>query len=358
MNNDVVTKYALQNEVPSATILNNVDIILEDRALARLAGHKFIIDTIQSFRNKYPDWKSSLTDLLSVLGTQYRVKKKPNKNKSVKMKTKILKKDDRIIANTEFKNNKYLKISKESNMLETDSDKSTITLQNNQIKSSQIETMLPIENNISMDNDKNIEFELTNINKEIIVKEQSKSDISKKSTYAEKNTLEKQTPKLIITQPDKNLNSLTELQTNNVEDIQNNKLLENKHKDSAFIKIDYKKKRNMEDEIKPIYETVDSFFMTTDDKDYMSVYKPPVVVEKNFEEHLKSEYEKPKKEIFIKGKRIVVGKQNNIGNRRERRQQLVEEPIDTVLHPSWEAKRKQKTLAKFEGKKITFDDQD
>lgn len=348
MNDDVVTKYALQNEIPLATILNNINITLEDRALARLAGHKLIIVTIQNFRNKYPDWKSSLTDLLSVLGIQYRVKKKSDKNKSVSIKDKILKKNDRI-ANTE-----YLKMPKESKILEINSDESNITLQNNQKKSSQIEIMSPIENiNNHIDN---IGLKRINTNEDIIVKEKSKSNASITSSLTETTICEIQTPKLVITQPDRNSNLLTEIQTNN-DNKKINKLPENKHGQCAFNRVDYKK-RNMEDDIKPIYKTVDSFFMTTDNEDYMSVYKPPPVVERNSEDNPKSEYEKPKKEIFIKGKRIVVGKQNNMGNRRERRQQQVEEPIDTVLHPSWEAKRKQKTLAKFEGKKITFDDQD
>jgi hypothetical protein len=131
-----------------------------------------------------------------------------------------------------------------------------------------------------------------------------------------------------------------------------------KAKQNISSKVDNKKKRIAVNEIKPVCETVDSFFMTVDNKDYMSVYKPPPVIERDFEERTKVEQQKPIKEFFSKGKKVVIGKQNNMGNRRERRQQQVEESVDTALHPSWEAKRKQKSLAKFEGKKITFDDED
>uniref|UniRef100_A0A2S2Q904 Uncharacterized protein n=1 Tax=Sipha flava TaxID=143950 RepID=A0A2S2Q904_9HEMI len=75
----------------------------------------------------------------------------------------------------------------------------------------------------------------------------------------------------------------------------------------------------------------------------MSVYKPLTVTERKLEDP------KPIKEIFIKEKKVTVGKNNSMSNRKERRQQKVEEQVDTSLHPSWEAKRKQKSLAKFEG---------
>lgn len=330
---------------------------METRALARLAGHKFIIDTIQSFRNKYPDWKSCLTDLLSVLGAKFRVKKKPNKNKSIEKKAKFLKKNDRKIANTELENTQS-EYDTQNKIIDkiNDSDESYISLQTTNIEISQINTMLPIENNICMNIDINNEVKPINSSKAIIVKEKNNCDISVKPSQTKTNVFEVPTPTLLNAQTNKNLNSSTDLQLNMIEDIKVDKSPKKKQKQSVSIKIDYNNKRNMD--IKPICDTVDSFFMTTDDKDYMSVYKPPAIVKTNFEEHPKPEYQKPRKDIFIKGKRVVVSKQNAFGNRRERRQQQVEEPIDTSLHPSWEAKRKQKSLAKFEGKKITFNDQD
>lgn len=308
-----MSKYALQNEVPSATILNSVDISLETRARARLAGHQFITNAVKSFRNKYPDWKLSIAELMNDLGAKHRAKKKPNEKKSVQVK----KKKTTMHINKCVDDQSQSEDSYESDSNETDSIKSDINIEKTKI--SKVEKPLSIENN---------------------AKEKNKSV---KSKQVEINVLE----------TEKKSNSLTD----NSIDIEvecGEKHLKRKHEHEVSSRIDNKKKRNT-DEIKPVCETVDSFFMTTDDKDYMSVYKPPPIVETNITERPKLDYQKPKKEIFIKGKKVILGKQNNMGNRRERRQHQVEEPVDTSLHPSWEAKRKQKSLAKFEGKKITFD---
>lgn len=369
MNDDIVTKYALQNEVPSATILNSVDISLETKALARLAGHKFVIDAVQNFRTKYPDWRSNLTELLSELGAKYRDKKKLNKNKTVKVKKevkpKILQKNNKPISNSD----EFEGIQSESEDdidsvdYETDSNKSSITEENNQNEIVQVEKSLAEENyNCSKEENQNNELNgLKSVNSSLTTTSQEKNTCDKNeiSPQVEINVLDKQISKLVNNKlPEKKLNSSTNL---SIVDTDVELGITSKRKVDKFEpgKVINKKKRTNEDDIKPVCETVDSFFMTVDNKDYMSVYKPPPVVEKNDNEELpRIEYPKPAKEIFIKGKKVTLSKRNSMGNRRERRQQQVEEPVVTVLHPSWEAKRKQKSLAKFEGKKITFDDQD
>lgn len=394
MNDDDVSKYALQNEVPSAKILNSTDTTLETRALARLAGHKFIIDEIQKFRSKYSDWKLCMTDLFNELGAKYRAKKKPNKNKLVKteIKTKILNKNNKKNKNIEeFENAQF-----ESEGTQSEPDDQSVSdnaqaksedqsvsdsvqfaseyhsvsegtqskhedQSENVLKSDSLiaQKILPHEDNTSSDEYQNnvandSKFLISN-NKEMLArnKEECSStlDVSVNYSQVKTNVLNTQLPK-------KNLHLSTNEILDNIDVNIDKNVSKRKAKQNISSKVDNKRKRITVNEVKPVCETVDSFFMTVDNKDYMSVYKPPPATERKVEEHTKIEYQKPIKEFFSKGKKVIIGKQNNTGNRRERRQQQVEELVDTALHPSWEAKRKQKSLAKFEGKKITFDDED
>lgn len=355
-----MSKYALQNEVSSATILNDVNTTLETRALARLADHKFILDAVQSFRNKYSDWKLCITELLSELGIKYRGKKKPNEKKMVKrkieVKSEILKKNVKRNTDTEeFENVQSLSIDVQSNSeddnrnvgYESNSNELDVTLEETQTET-KIEK---IHNNFSKEELNYV------ISSKTIIKEKNidlnKDNKNVKPSKVGENILE-------IQLPEKKSNFLTNKVADDVDIERIEQPLKRKAEHSITSTVGYKK-RIVLDEIKPVCETVDSFFMTADDKDYMSVYKPPPVtpIAEGNVKRSKLDYQKPTNEIFIKGKKVTFGKQNNsIGNRRERRQQQVEEPVDTVLHPSWEAKRKQKSLAKFEGKKITFNDKD
>lgn len=389
LNDDDVTKYALQNEVPSAKILNSVDIKLETRALARLAGHKFIIDEIQKFRSKYPDWKMCITDLLNDLGAKYRAKKKPNNNKSVKteVKTKILNKNNKKIKNIE----EFVDAQSEpddqsvSGSAQSDPEDQSVSdgsqsepedqsvsegpqseskdqsESENGLKSDSlsVQKKSPHEDNTSSDEYQNNMSKgsklLMSNNKELFARNKeecpSTLDINVNYSQVKKNVLNTELPKKI-------LNLSTNEILDSIDVTLDKNVSKRKAKQNISSKVENKKKRITVNEIKPVCETVDSFFMTVDNKDYMSVYKPPPVTERAIEERTKVEHQKPIKEFFSKGKKVIIGKQNNMGNRRERRQQQVEESVDTALHPSWEAKRKQKSLAKFEGKKITFDDED
>jgi len=348
-----VSKYSLQNEIPSATILNEVNTTLETRALARLAGHKLILDAIQNFRNKYPDWKLCITELLSKLGIQYQGKKKSNKNKMV-VKPKIIKKNNK--RTTDIKEFENIRSNSEDNTKnvenEINSKGSDIILKDIQTKTKPVHKTSFTD--ISSE-DQNDELK-SRIPSKTITKEKntslSKCDKSVNPSKVEINVLETQL-----------LKNKSKCSTNKfVDNIDLGKSLKRKAEHDISSIVDSKKKRNIVDEIKPVCETVDSFFMTADDQDYMSVYKPPPLLAPTIERNIecsKLDYQKPKKDIFIKGKKVTLGKQNNsMGNRKEKRRQQFQEPVDMVLHPSWEAKRKQKSLAKFEGKKITFDDQD
>lgn len=334
---------------------------METRALARLAGHALIMDSVISFRNKYPDWKLCITDLLSVLGTNYKGKKKPNEKKTTKDKTNILKNKNRIITDMKDIENPLSEsenikdpLSESDDKIEsvnykTDLNTSNVTFEETQTKITQVEKISSLENTTIVEEDKNEELEPVIISKEIN-RSLGKCDEIVKYSQEEVNVLEKQLQKT--------KNSSTNKCINDFEVKFDKNPLKRKAEHNLSSKVDYKMKKTLVEEIKPICETVDSFFMTADNKDYLSVYKPPPpTVEKNLTECSKIDHQKSTKEIFIKGKKLNFGKQSNLGNRRERRQQ-VEEPQDTMLHPSWEAKRKQKSLVKFEGKKITFDDQD
>lgn len=349
MNDDAVSKYALQNEIPSATVLNSIDITLETKARARLAGHKFIVDAVQSFRNKYPDWKLCLTDLLNELGSKQRAKNKPNdkKNKVVKkeLKTKVTKKNNKTSSNVEefeiaeYNSDGYT----ENDDCKTDSNESDIS-------SEEIQSDNLLHTESIVEREENQDIIKPVISSKTIVKNKNVSKFnSNLKTIQVSKSIEKKLPNSIL-QPETNKSD------DDINEKLNKKTFKRKSEQNVLNKIENKKKRIIEDEIKPVCETVDSFFITADDKDYMSVYKPPQVTEKKLEDPI-VEYPKPTKEFFIKGKKVTIGK-NNMSNRRERRQQKVEEQVDISLHPSWEAKRKQKLLAKFEGKKIIFDDQD
>lgn len=359
MNDDVVTKYALQNEIPSATILNSIDITLETKALARLAGHKFITDAVQSFRNKYPDWKLGLMELLNELGSNYKTKKKKlsrNKTSNVKTnrKSEIIKKN-----NTQSELGKSTENEERGNNFESDSNESSnFTLEEIQTEISPVKKRLSIDNNIINEEVHNNELNSVISKKKIIDPEKktclSKCDSINQLIPEEINVSNIEVPIFKINTQLSNSNLSINTSINDNVDIGTSPF-KRKAKKMISNKIGFKRKCLLDD-VKPVCETIDSFFMTADDKDYMSVYKPLPVEEKNLVEHPKLESQKPK-EIFIKGKKLIIGKKNNTGNRRERRQQ-VEESLDPVLHPSWEAKRKQKSLVKFEGKKITFDDQE
>lgn len=299
------------------------------------------------------------------LGAKYRTKKKkPNEKKTVKVKTenksKIVEKNDKITDVEKFEHiQSECENTTESEGYETDSNASEDDFLTSHTENKKILTL----ENYSSSEDQNDALKLIIPKKAIYAREKkessSKCEKSAKLLQVQTSDSETEIPLLVSSQLTETSQKSTNKSVPQTEVEHNKKPVKRKAELNSSSKFSNKKKRNMTDEITPICETVDSFFMTVDDKDYMSVYKPPPSVQKDHEEHPKLEYSKPaKKEIFIKGKKVVVGKQNHIGNRRERRQQQIEEPINTVLHPSWEAKRKQKSLAKFEGKKITFDDQD
>jgi hypothetical protein len=305
---------------------------LETRARARLAGHKFIVDAVQSFRNKYPDWKLCLTDLLNELGSKQRAKNKPNDNK-------VAEKNKKTSTNVkEFEVAEY----NSDGSTENDGYKTHLNESDISLEKIQSDHLLHTESND--ESEENQDTVKPVISSKTIVKNKSLSK-SNETTLQVSKIKEKKLPKIIA-------NPETNKSNDNINGKLNKKTFKRKSKQNVPIKIENKKKRIIEDEIKPICETVDSFFITANDKDYMSVYKPLTVTERKLEDP------KPIKEIFIKEKKVTVGKNNSMSNRKERRQQKVEEQVDTSLHPSWEAKRKQKSLAKFEGKKITFDDQD
>lgn len=387
--------YALQNEVPTATILNSTDITMETRAQARLAGHIFIVDAVQNFRHNYPDWKLSITELLSDLGAKHRTKKKPNGKNAIKAKTQkksiVVKNSNETNTNnkkpkntqseseealSEFEDTQFERVKSESGSEEfqsnfkdtinkTDSNESGITSEEIYTESTPITNIPPTQIRISC-NEKNKGLESLVSSKTLVFNENKKnvnkcSKSIKPSQIEEINVLDTQLPKLVENQlSEKNLDLSTDRPIDNV-NIELEKKSSKRKSERNVSSKDYKK-RIMADDIKPVCKTVDSFFMTADDKDYMSVYKPtlPPPEEKSLEKYPKSDYHQPPKEIFSKGKKVafIKNKQNYTGNRRERRQQEVEEPIDTALHPSWEAKRKQKALAAFTGKKTTFDDDD
>lgn len=367
MNDDVVTKYALQNEIPSATILNSIDVVLETKALARLAGHKFITNAVQSFRNKYPDWKLGFTELLNELGSNYKTKKKKlSKNKTSNVKTKrkseIIEKNNKKVLDVEDQSElgKSTESEERDDNFESDSKKSSnVTLEETQTEVSPVKKRLSIENNI-------INEEVQNNKLNSVISKKKMIDPEKKTCLSKCDSINQLIPEEInvlnidildvpILKINTQLSNLNLSTNTSINDNVETNTFKRKAKKNISNKTGFKRKC-MSDDVKPICETVDSFFMTADNKDYMSVYKPPPAEEKNIIEHPKLESQKPK-EIFIKGKKLIIGKKNNTGNRRERRQQ-VEETLDTVLHPSWEAKRKQKSLVKFEGKKITFNDQE
>ncbi|XP_050537120.1 serum response factor-binding protein 1-like [Daktulosphaira vitifoliae] len=341
LNDDEVSKYALLNETPVADILNNVETTLEHRALARLSGHKFIDNSIKIFRDKYLDWKSTLRDLLNDLGARHKLKKKPNQksknSNNVTRENCVNKKEEKTIIHDVC--NKINNL--EENEVNTDTIKK---LTNSLIKEDKItekvESTETCTDSIVSDNLSKIS---SNSDSDC-----ARGDDNQQSNKSKTNTsvvsnldLLVEVPRSIIKNSNKNvqINKANKRKTN---------FETNKH-------IVPEKKRNIE-EIEPVCQSVDSFFMTTDDKEYKSVYKPPPLKEKSFDEPSKVEYKISAKEVFIKGKKIVVNKQNAFANRRERRNPV--DHIENVLHPSWEAKRKQKSLAKFEGKKIVFDDQD
>lgn len=369
---------------------------METRARARLAGHIFVVNAVENFRDQYPDWKLSITELLSDLGARHRTKKKPNGKRAVKAKTQkksitVKKNNNEINTNNKKLRNTQLKSEEalsefedtqfeceksesgseefQSNFKDTinktDSNESDIISEEIYTESTLITNIPPTQIRISC-NEKNNGLESLVSSKTLVFTENKKnvnecSKSLKPSQIEEINVLDTQLPKLVENQlPEKNLDLITDRFIDNVNIELEKKSLKRKSEINVSSK-DYKK-RIMADDIKPVCKTVDSFFMTADDKDYMSVYKPPQPspVEKSLEKYPKLDYHQPPKEMFNKGKKMVFIKneQNYTGNRRERRQQKIEEPIDMALHPSWEAKRKQKALATFKGKKTTFDDDD
>lgn len=365
---------------------------METRARARLAGHIFMVEAVQNFRDKYPDWKLCITELLKDLGAKHRAKKKPNGKKAVKAKTQkksiTVKNNNEINVNNkksrntqleseealpEFDDTRFERENSESGSEELQSDfkddinktdESDITSEEIYTESTPNKNTPPTQIKIGC-NEKNNGLESLVSSKTLVFKENKKNvnkcSKSKKPLQTEVNVSDTPLPKLVENQlPEKNLDLSTDGPIDNVNIELEKKSL--KRTSERNVSSEDCKKRIMTDDIIPVCKTVDSFFMTADDKDYMSVYKPPLQPpeERSLDQYPKLDCYQPPKEIYNKGKKVafIKTKQNYTGNRRERRQQEFEEPVDVALHPSWEAKRKQKALATFKGKKTTFDDDD
>lgn len=352
----MVSKYALQNEIPADIILNRTDInCLETRALARLGGHGFILSAVDDFRKKYPNWKSNITELMVKLGVKPKIKKtkkvkleetvyinvKENIEKVVNLQDFLRVESERDPAFRYVRRTKH--INREKKYFHECHDNQSKPVISTKAKNENVRKC-----------DENQSTSIISEEKNENVNESDKNINTNQDNYCFS-----EIPDLVeINVPVQNSNSIENESVIKPEE----KLLKRKAEQNALDNngIGYKMKKNMADDIKPACETVDSFFMTADDKEYMSVYKPLPTVKKNLE-NPQVEHKKLNEDIFIKGKKVKFTKQKNVGNRKIRRQQQFEEPVDNKsckLHPSWEAKRKQKSLAKFEGKKITFDDQD
>lgn len=81
LESDKFSKYALTCIQSSNAVLSDPTSSAEDRAQARLLAHSLVQGEVNSFRQKYPNWQTEVPMLLRVLGMRHHSKKLSSKSK-------------------------------------------------------------------------------------------------------------------------------------------------------------------------------------------------------------------------------------------------------------------------------------
>ncbi|KAL1117693.1 hypothetical protein AAG570_004008 [Ranatra chinensis] len=341
MKDDEIAKECLQNTRKPEELIADVNSSVGTRAWARLSIHKSLSDPIAKFHVMYPDWRETVPMLL---------------NLTKKERKKLLAK-------------KIRKINKESRR------KSTIKRPDFLDQ--------PIQE---------VDGRISGTGREII-KSKGNTFIVEEVMTAEKLKVEEKMPKV------EKKNKLDRLETEKkvVNNFNSNKLpVVNSQKepspptslkdekldsDSSSIQSDKETSwENGETELKPLVEEkhVDPFFVTSDNKEYLS-YVVPVEIEDVVPDrpkqrpsdewkNNKQKFNRPRpggEQFFKMRKSTERSNQFDKADRFERKrglqtdfrktQRQSENIKEENLHPSWQAKKKFSTLPSFQGKKVTFD---
>lgn len=286
----------------------------EIKAIARIADHRPLYSKVKAFREKYPDWKETLPLLFDTLGERYQEKKK------------------KVVSKNQTNNNKNktkLTENKSKSTIENQKKTSNVTYIENKSGTWRVEEIKPSEENTKCD-------------RIFVQNSENESDIINKSSSDKINRLAKSKE---VTK-NKSHKKLRNDDTVKMDREENRK---------EIVKKESTKKESKENETpfdsEKVTRTIDPFFVTKDNKEYLSVNvvsnttnveeKQPHFTPTKF----KTDFSKPKSyEKNTKSFKMDVPKKYS-------KIEMKEE----TLHPSWEAKRKQSSITKFEGKKIKFD---
>lgn len=315
--NDEVSRLALITAVEELQkIQNDTKLLLVTRSMAKLAMHKFIVASVDEFRRKHPDWQQLLPSLLE-----------------------------------KQKKTKQVKVDKSSEAVVNNSHKSTVSTKEN-LDGSDTNNPLEMEHD---SNSGNYSKQENNNKKKNVCKKKIKKEKFSSDSGDEVN--------------DKHCRPTIE-QNSEESDVQN------ENKGSGEMKV------------------VDPFFMTIENTEYITSQVPTLEKSSNVTDSIQNrkfgsnnirlqdknvskenwKHFKSKNSLFNQSykndtipsnsfnsnTRALNSKARSSGGTHHERSAHQSSDNDKLkqekLHPSWEAKKKLSSIAKFEGKKITFDD--
>lgn len=379
-----------------------VNETVENKALARLACHKSVHQKVLEFREKFPDWKKSLLLLLESLGEKYKNKKHtPVVSKKKERKLNLTRKNNNSVDKEDLKvpnTHRAASIKSSSGLwtVATCESEDADSKHRESVNTNDEADFIPgqssgLANTSNSDEPSDEDFE-------------SKGKQIKTFVDAEKSKLKTKKPQV----SDKNVKTESSTEIFSKENISNklSSLVPHDISNESISKLDLKKlqvsNRNVgtESSIKSVSKKVmetqsisaplksaesnkipdnisnsipevaaDSFFITRDNKEYLSISAKPIVdTEKSQVKEARRMNPQSKSERFPANAKQFKPKsnQNNSFGKRKNFDSTRGKPGDTKnalpapsLHPSWIAKKKQSTIiqtSQFQGKKIKFDD--
>lgn len=383
---------------------------MKSQAMAIITLHKLVAASVDDYRKRYPDWSTTVSSVLKKKKKKRKVNVETVSGASKKMKDNLSESgsegeeheksdsenDGRCnVSNSD--NEEESANSRSENEEENDSERdsgenSVSNEEENSETHEEEETDIEekTENNLESEDDDN---EILSEFEELI--KNSKADIKKpiaKNTAVKslKRHLEQPNPQPPMKKPT-GTKAISQKKSNKV--VKKNE--EGKEGDKHPLKKPIKPKAAKE---KP--KVVDPFFMTTTNEEYLTSQAPTVSDEKDSNWKSKSDdYSQTRYNSFsnLNSRNQRSSREDNwnnkkrnkfsdrephqhpkpfaqrsekpfsnngvepfniFTNRKERRkalQQPAQEEKVEKLHPSWEAKKKQTSIASFQGKKITFD---
>ncbi|XP_065225970.1 serum response factor-binding protein 1-like [Planococcus citri] len=363
---DDVSKFALMNEKSLAQITNNVNETPEIKAIARISDHRPVHSKVKAFRETYPDWKETLPLLFDSLGDRYQEKKKKklttkNKTKSIDNKSKSTSENPKKTAKVTYIENKLgtwrveeIVPSKEKTNNSNKFDRDNFNEKKDHVTNNPCNDGIELpQKKEKIKKDKSLgkvkNSDADKVSRKEFVEDETVIKLSKENEnpIIEEKITRTVDPFFVTKDNIKKDKSHSKVKNSEAGEVSQKKFVE----DETVIKLSKENENPIIEE--KITRTVDPFFVTKDNKEYLSVSIANNT--SNIEEKKPDFPSKKFKNDFSESKT----REKN--NRKRSRVDVPEkyskiETKEETLHPSWEAKRKQSSITKFQGKKITFDD--